>query len=32
MWNKARINGVLIPVPGLTNRRQDEADLYFGNY
>lgn len=30
MWNKARINGVLQPVKGLTLRRQDEANLYAG--
>ena len=28
-WNKARINGKLQPVTGLTNRRKDEASLYF---
>ena len=28
-WNKARLNGVLTPLPGLTKRRRDEADLYF---
>ena len=28
MWNKARINGVLEPVVGLTNRRTAERSLY----
>ena len=28
MWNKAKVNGVLQPVQGLTNRRKDEAKLY----
>ena len=28
MWNKARINGALQPVAGLTNRRRAERDLY----
>ena len=28
MWNKAKVNGVLQPVAGLTNRRIDEANLY----
>jgi lysozyme len=28
-WNKARIDGVLIPLPGLTKRRIAEANLYF---
>jgi lysozyme len=28
MWNKARINGVLQPVTGLTNRRNAERGLY----
>ena len=28
MWNKARIDGVLTPVQGLTNRRQAEANLF----
>lgn len=27
-WNKARVNGVLQPVRGLTNRRQDEQALF----
>lgn len=30
MWNKARIDGVLQPVRGLTLRRQEEANLYAG--
>ena len=28
MWNKAKVNGVLQPVKGLTNRRIDESKLY----
>lgn len=28
-WNKARKNGELIVLPGLTNRRKKEADHYF---
>jgi lysozyme len=28
-WNKARINGTLKPLTGLTRRRAAEADLYF---
>lgn len=28
LWDKARINGVLEPVTGLTNRRQAESTLY----
>jgi len=28
-WNKARVNGVLTPLKGLTRRRIAEADLYF---
>jgi lysozyme len=28
-WNKARVNGVLQPVKGLTRRREAEANLYF---
>lgn len=28
-WNKARVKGVLKVLPGLTRRRQAEADLYF---
>ena len=27
-WNKARVNGKLQPVRGLTNRRKDEARVY----
>lgn len=30
MWNKARVNGVLKPLPGLIRRRKEEADHYFG--
>lgn len=30
-WNKARINGILQPVRGLTLRRLDEADMYAGH-
>lgn len=29
MWNKARVNGKLQEVKGLTNRRIKELDLYF---
>lgn len=29
MWNKARVNGVLKSVPGLTARRKSESWLYF---
>jgi lysozyme len=29
MWNKAHVNGKLVAVAGLTNRRVAEADLYF---
>ena len=29
MWNKARVDGELIEIAGLTNRRKEEADLYF---
>jgi len=29
MWNKAHVNGKLVAVQGLTNRRKAEADLYF---
>ena len=33
MWNKARIDGVLTPIQGLTNRRKAEANLFLnGNY
>lgn len=28
-WNKTGINGVLLPLAGLTRRRVAEADLYF---
>lgn len=28
-WNKARKNGILVEVDGLTRRRQAESDLYF---
>lgn len=28
-WNKAHVDGKLVTVPGLTNRRKAEADLYF---
>jgi lysozyme len=28
LWNKARVNGVLQPIPGLTARRAAEAALY----
>jgi lysozyme len=28
-WNKARVNGVLKELAGLTRRRKEEADLYF---
>ena len=28
-WNKARVNGVLTPLKGLTRRRKEEAELYF---
>jgi lysozyme len=27
-WNRARINGVLTPVQGLTNRRKEEGELF----
>jgi lysozyme len=29
MWNKGRINGKLVEIPGLTNRRKKEAKLFF---
>ena len=29
MWNKAHLDGELVAVEGLTNRRKGEADLYF---
>lgn len=28
-WNKAHVDGKLVPVKGLTNRRRLEANLYF---
>lgn len=28
-WNKARVNGILKPLPGLTKRRAEEAKMYF---
>ena len=28
LWSKARVNGVLVEVKGLVNRRKDEADLF----
>jgi GH24 family phage-related lysozyme (muramidase) len=28
LWNKARVNGVAVPSPGLTNRRNAEIDLW----
>ena len=28
-WNKARVNGILKPLAGLTRRRIEEAQLYF---
>jgi len=28
MYNKAHVNGALVPVPGLTRRRQWEAELF----
>lgn len=28
-WNKGRVNGKLVPLKGLTNRRIEEAELYF---
>jgi RHS repeat-associated protein len=32
-WNKAKVNGVLTPVPGLTTRRKEESDLFLnGQY
>ena len=27
-WNKARVNGMLVPLPGLTARRNREAELW----
>ena len=29
MWDKAHVNGALVEVPGLKNRRTSEANLYF---
>ena len=29
VWNKAHVNGKLVAIKGLTNRRAAEADLYF---
>jgi lysozyme len=29
MWNKGHVNGKLVELPGLTSRRNKEADLYF---
>lgn len=29
VWNKGTLNGKKITIPGLTNRRKKEADLYF---
>lgn len=29
MWNKTHVDGELVAVEGLTNRRKEEADLYF---
>ena len=29
MWNKARVDGQLVFIKGLDNRRREEADLYF---
>jgi len=31
VWNKAHVDGKLVPVAGLTNRRKAEADLYFSS-
>jgi lysozyme len=28
-WNKAKVNGILTSLPGLTSRRTEEAELYF---
>lgn len=30
-WNKARVNGKLVELKGLTNRRQAEINLYYEN-
>lgn len=32
MWNKAKVKGVLVPLKGLTRRREAEARLYRGEY
>lgn len=29
MWNKGHVNGKLVELPGLTSRRNKEANLYF---
>lgn len=31
LWNKSRIAGVLVPLPGLTKRREKERQLCLGN-
>jgi lysozyme len=31
VWNKARVNGVLQEVKGLTRRREAEIEMYFGS-
>jgi GH24 family phage-related lysozyme (muramidase) len=28
LWNKAKVKGVLRPLPGLTKRRRAEAELF----
>lgn len=30
LWNKAKVNGTLMPLRGLTRRRAEEARLYLG--
>lgn len=30
-WNKGRINGIPVPLDGLTKRRKEEAELYFSD-
>lgn len=30
-WNKASVGGVMVPLPGLTNRREKERDVCLGN-
>lgn len=30
-WDKGRVNGVLVPLPGLVKRRKEEAELYFSD-